>query len=77
VTGLELPRGAFSLVHDATQHRVLEIFKVPDLRGVTVVDDTRAFHCAAVIHLERSGDVHALASARSGFLSTCKSIHLG
>lgn len=73
-----LPRGAFSLVHDATQHRVLEIYKVPDLHGATVVEDaTHAFHCTARINLERPADGRTVAAERAAFLSACKSFHLG
>lgn len=73
-----LSTGTFHIVHDATQSTMLDLFKVPDLAGVTVVDDgSTAFRCSTTILLQGSENVRSIAASRGGFLGACKSLHAG
>jgi hypothetical protein len=70
-----IPGGVYYLEHDATQSRMLDIYKVPSLAGVAVLEGpTHAFRCTARLSLDRNGDPRAAARANAAFLETCKSL---
>lgn len=72
----KLPLGSFVIIHDATQSRTNDMFKIPSVRGTSVVEtDTLAFRCSAAIHLDNGGSGGDLLKHRADFLGTCRSFH--
>lgn len=72
-----LTRGTFYLIHDATQHDTLEIFKVPSVRGVAVIEGgSSVVRCTVTISLERGDDARKVAAARAADLAACKSLRV-
>lgn len=67
--------GVFFVVHDATQHKWNELYKVPSLAGVAVLEGpTHALRCTARVSLDHGGDARAAARTNAALLDTCKSL---
>lgn len=69
--------GTFFLVHDATQSKTLDIYKVPSLAGIAVVDGADVvLRCTARVNLDHDEDPQAIVRARAAYLETCKSLRV-
>jgi len=72
-----MPRGTFFVIHDATQHKTADIFKVPSVSGVAVVEgETTIVRCTSYYNLERDEDARAIAESHAAELAACKSLRL-
>lgn len=70
----QLPQGTFWITHDATQRKDEDIYKIPTVNGVAVIE-TAAYvlRCEARQTLKHGVDAREAARAQAALLGACKS----
>ena len=67
-----------TLVHDATQHTMLDIYYVPSVRASVVVEGKAwVVRCLAVTSLQRAQRPADVVKAEAAFLNACQSLQVG
>lgn len=72
-----MERGTFFMVHDATQDPRGEMYIMPRLMGVAVVEGSAfALKCTATRNLEQNEDPRKVAAAHAAELAACKTLRV-